>query len=133
MTIALYVDDLLIRGSNVCSILWMKKELKERFEMKDPGEARIILGEEIVPGRKKKKLSLPQEKNSKKDLDRFEMEMARPANVSMQGTLRPEKRLEVGTNDFCLRNVFPSISRPATCWKDMSRHIQKKIEICEQR
>ena len=48
MMIALYVDDLLIAGRDTTSIEWMKGELRQRFEMKDLGEAKVCLGLEIT-------------------------------------------------------------------------------------
>ena len=42
--IGIYVDDLIILGADLESIKEVKKLLKGRFEMKDEGEARVILG-----------------------------------------------------------------------------------------
>ncbi len=47
MLIALYADDLLIAGNDTAAIVWMKGELRQRFEMKELGEARVSLGLEI--------------------------------------------------------------------------------------
>ncbi len=38
MLIALYVDDLLIAGNDTAGIVWIKGELRQRFEMKDLGK-----------------------------------------------------------------------------------------------
>ena len=40
----IYVDDLIILGADLGSIKEVKRLLKERFEMKDEGEARVVLG-----------------------------------------------------------------------------------------
>ncbi|CDF39894.1 unnamed protein product [Chondrus crispus] len=44
MLIALYVDDLLLAGSDIDAIKWMKGELNKRFEMKDLGKAKVCIG-----------------------------------------------------------------------------------------
>lgn len=41
--IGIYVDDLIILGADLESIKEVKRLLKERFEMKDEGEARVVL------------------------------------------------------------------------------------------
>ena len=43
MIIALYVDDLLLAGSDPSAILWKKGELNKQYEMKDLGEAQVCL------------------------------------------------------------------------------------------
>ena len=48
--IALYVDDLIIAGENNEDIAIIKRQLSERFEMKDLGIARKFLGMEIEYG-----------------------------------------------------------------------------------
>ena len=47
LIISLYVDDLLIAGSRKSEISTLKKELSERFEMKDLGPANVMLRIEI--------------------------------------------------------------------------------------
>ena len=44
VALAVYVDDLLIAGKNEEDILHVKQLLKQRFEVKDLGEVRIVLG-----------------------------------------------------------------------------------------
>ena len=46
--ISLYVDDMLIFGSNVHDINETKNMLKSHFDMKDLGEANFILGMKIT-------------------------------------------------------------------------------------
>ena len=46
--ISLYVDDMLIFGSNMHVINEMKNMLKSHFDMKDLGEANFILGMKIT-------------------------------------------------------------------------------------
>jgi len=46
--VLVYVDDLLLVGSSMEAIDKIKKALRKRFEMKDLGEAKVILGLEIM-------------------------------------------------------------------------------------
>ena len=71
LLIALYVDDLLLAGSDIDAITWMKEELHKRFEMKDLGEAKICIGLEIHRDRATKSLSLTQSKYASNVLERF--------------------------------------------------------------
>ena len=73
MLIALYVNDLLLAGSDINVITWMKGELNKRFEMKDLGEAKVCIGLEIQRDRTAKTLSLTQTKYASNVLERFRM------------------------------------------------------------
>ena len=46
MILCLYVDDILIFGTNL-EIVKVKSYLSKKFDMKDLGEAKVILGMEI--------------------------------------------------------------------------------------
>ena len=61
MIIALYVDDLLLAAKSRTQILWMKKMLSERFDMKDLGGSKLCLGLEITRLRKQRILYLTQQ------------------------------------------------------------------------
>ena len=75
--IALYVDDLLIVGNFKNEIQHIKKELNSRLEMKDLGEARVILGIEIFRDGLNRKLFIGQQEYTKQVLKRFNMTNAR--------------------------------------------------------
>ena len=62
MLIALYVDDLILAGSDIDAITWMKRELNKRFQMKDLGEAKVCIGLEIHRDRATNILTLTQSK-----------------------------------------------------------------------
>ena len=62
MIIALYVDDLLLAGSDLDAILSIKGELNKRFEMKDMCEAKVCIGLEIHRNRGAGQLWLGQRK-----------------------------------------------------------------------
>ncbi len=44
LTLAVYVDDLLIAGEHEKDIVHVKQLLKARFEVKDLGKVRVVLG-----------------------------------------------------------------------------------------
>jgi len=56
--LALYVDDMLIVGANMAEIDKLKKQLSEKFEMKDLGPSKQILGIRIFKERSKGILNL---------------------------------------------------------------------------
>jgi len=59
--LTLYVDDILLAGNNLEMIESTKKWLSSVFEMKDIGEARYVIGMEIIRNRPKKLLGMSQE------------------------------------------------------------------------
>ena len=79
----LYVDDMLIASKDMSRIKDLKEKLKSEFDMKDLGNARKILGIEILRVRKENRLCLYQSKYLSKLVDRFEMKNSKPANVPL--------------------------------------------------
>jgi len=69
----LYVDDMLVTGSNMQDINILKKKLANSFVMKDLGVAKKILGMRITRDIKSCKLTLSQGEYTKKVLERFIM------------------------------------------------------------
>ena len=69
LILSLYVDDILITGNDMDSIVATKKWLSSTFEIKDMGEAYFVLGIEIVRDCSKKLLGLSQETYIKKILE----------------------------------------------------------------
>ena len=78
LILSLYVDDILIAGNDMDSIVATKKWLSSTFKMKDMGEEHFVLRIEIVRDRSKKLLGLSQETYIKKNLERFRMENSKP-------------------------------------------------------
>ena len=56
--LCLYVDDMLVAGSNMDHIKWLKHRLAHAFSMKDLGAAKQIVGMKICRDRKNKILML---------------------------------------------------------------------------
>ena len=67
----LYVDDMLVAGSNMHDINVVKKKLANTFEMKDLGAAKKFLGMRITRDRKNHNLTLSQGEYIEKVLERF--------------------------------------------------------------
>ncbi|GKA45624.1 retrovirus-related pol polyprotein from transposon TNT 1-94 [Tanacetum coccineum] len=73
----LYVDDMLVAGSNMAEIKKLKRQLSQEFEMKDLGPAKQILGMSIIRDRTKGTLRLSQEKYIRKVLEKFNIKDAK--------------------------------------------------------
>lgn len=69
MIICLHVDDMLIFGTNLCAINETKRILSSLFEMKDLGEADVILGIKLI--KTKSGFSLSQSHYIEKVLKNF--------------------------------------------------------------
>jgi Reverse transcriptase (RNA-dependent DNA polymerase) len=72
----LYVDDILVIGSDLKKIKALKGRLGSEFTMKDLGATRQIFGIRITRDRKDRKFWLSQEKYIEKVLQRFNMDKA---------------------------------------------------------
>jgi len=84
LLIALYVDDLLIAGSVNSEVQSIKNQLAIRFEMKDLGVARVMLGIEISRDRTNRNLFINQSEYANTILERFGMVNARPVVTPME-------------------------------------------------
>ena len=82
--LSLYVDDILLAGNDMSSIVATREWLSSTFEMKDMGEANYVLGVKIVRDRSKKLLCLSQETYIKKILERFRMQNSKPIDTPME-------------------------------------------------
>ena len=60
LILILYVDDMLLAGTNINELAALKTELNNNFDMKDLGDASHILGMHIEQDRDKKLLYLSQ-------------------------------------------------------------------------
>ena len=69
----LYVDDMIVAGSNMQEINVLKRKLANSFAMKDLGAAKQILGMRITRDRKNHQLTLSQSEYIENLLKRFSM------------------------------------------------------------
>ena len=72
--LSLYVDDMLVVGSNMSDINVIKKKVSKSFVMKDLGVAKQILGMKLTRDMKNCKLTLSQGEYIEKVLHRFRMQ-----------------------------------------------------------
>ena len=79
----LYVDDMLIAGSNMREINKLKRQMSEEFEMKDMGAAKQILGMSIMRDRSEGTLKLSQEKYIGKLLEKFSIQDAKTRSTPL--------------------------------------------------
>ena len=71
--LVLYVDDILVACKNMLEVEELKSQLTKEFDMKDLGDAKKILGMEIVKDRSKGFLYLNETRYIEKVLKRFVM------------------------------------------------------------
>ena len=81
--LSLYVDEMLVVGSNMQDINVLKIKLAKSFAMKDLGAAKQILGRRITRDRKNHKLMLSQGEYIEKVLQRFRMQNAKPVSTPL--------------------------------------------------
>ncbi|KAG9457669.1 hypothetical protein H6P81_002177 [Aristolochia fimbriata] len=89
--LTLYVDDMLVAGTNMKKIDELKKRLANQFSMKDLGEAKQLLGMQITRDKKKKKLWLSQEGYVKKVLERFNMHESKAMTTTLGSQFKLSK------------------------------------------
>lgn len=87
LVVVLYVDDLLIASSTVEAMVNFKRAISIKFNMKDLGETRYILGMEVIRNRAERTLELRQTGYVQRVLERFGMEQARPVATPAEGSL----------------------------------------------
>jgi hypothetical protein len=81
LIVSLYVDDLLVTGSNLQQIERFKQDMMQAFEMSDLGLMSFFLGMEIKQDRGE--IFIGQEKYAKKILKKFQMENCKPTATPM--------------------------------------------------
>jgi hypothetical protein len=89
----LYVDDMLVAGSNMQDINVLKKKLANSFVMKDLGAANKILGMRITRDKKNRKLTLSQGEYIEKVLERFRMQNAKPISTPLASHFKLTKEM----------------------------------------
>jgi hypothetical protein len=89
----LYVDDMLVAGSNMQDINVLKKKLANSFAMKDLGAAKKILGMRITRDRKNHKLTLSQGEYIEKVLERFRMQNEKPVSTPLASHFKLTKEM----------------------------------------
>jgi hypothetical protein len=86
--ISLYVDDLLLFANNLRALTAFKSALSTRFDMKDLGEAKFILGMEIIRDRAHRTIALSQAAYTREMLRTHTMVAANAADTPVQPNVR---------------------------------------------
>ncbi|MCP3667059.1 MAG: DDE-type integrase/transposase/recombinase [Gammaproteobacteria bacterium] len=86
--LALYVDDLLLVSGNKELINSEKRELAQKFSIKDLGPAHFVLGVQIQRDRVNRRMVLSQSTYLKKVLERFGMADCKPVSTPMEAGMR---------------------------------------------
>ncbi|KAE8717034.1 cytochrome P450 71A9-like [Hibiscus syriacus] len=98
--LVLYVDDMLITSKSQKEIDKLKTQLNQKFEMKDLGEAKKILGMEISRDRQRGKLCLTQKQYMRKVLQCFGMnENTKHVSIPQAFHLKLSSQLSPKTNE----------------------------------
>ncbi|TXG64184.1 hypothetical protein EZV62_011178 [Acer yangbiense] len=87
----LYVDDMLVASVDLEEINNLKKQLSSKFEMKDLGAAKQILGIRISRDKQEGTLKLSQVEYVRKVLQRFSMDDAKSVRTPLASHLRLSK------------------------------------------
>ena len=90
--IYLYVDDMLIFGTNLQVVIETKSFLRSKFNMKDRGEAEVILGIKIT--RTLNGLNFSQERYVEKILKRFQHFDCKPMSTPYDPNSHMKKKRE---------------------------------------
>ena len=108
----LYVDDMLVAGSNMKDINVLKRKLANSFAMKDLGAAKQILGMRITRDRKNRKLTLSQGEYIENALQRFRMQNAKPVSTPLAShfKLRKDTCLETQEEIDYMSNIPYSLA-----------------------
>ena len=95
----LYVDDMLVAGSDMQEIVNLKQKLSKQFEMKDLGAAKQILGMRIKRDTNSRTLLLSQDKYINKVLSRFNMQNAKVVSTPLGVHFRLSKEQSPKTEE----------------------------------
>ena len=106
---SLYVDDMLIVGSNMQEINVLKGKLANSFAMKDLGAAKQILGMRITRRRKNRKLTLSQSEYIEKVLKRFNMQNEKPISIPLASHFKLSK-------EVCPKTQEEMADMSKVCW-----------------
>lgn len=154
MYIIIYVDDLLIAGRKLSSIVRLKKELSAVFKMTDCGEVHHFLGMKVEYNRNEGRLRLSQEAQVVKILQRFGMINCNSCKTPMEkglqlkrdgpSTNEPYREL-LGSIMYTMLCVRPDICYPVSYmgrfqqnptnqhWQSLNRivcYLQGKMGLC---
>jgi hypothetical protein len=89
----LYVDDMLVEGSNMQDINVLKNKLANSFSMKDLGATKKILGLKITRDKNNHKLTLCQGEYIEEVLERFRMKNEKTVGTPLASHFKLTKEM----------------------------------------
>lgn len=112
LIVVVYVDDLLVTGTSLPSILRFKKEMATKFKMSDPGRLTYYLGIEVC--QTQEGISLNQDRYARKIFEECGMDACNSCSVPMEINLKLSKSVEeksINERDYrrsigCLRYLL---------------------------
>ncbi|KAL0409644.1 UNVERIFIED_CONTAM: Retrovirus-related Pol polyprotein from transposon TNT 1-94 [Sesamum radiatum] len=99
LRLVLYVDDILLVGSDIKMLGDIKVRLSTQFSMKDMGEASYIFGIKIYRDRSRRLLELTQSSYIEKVLKRFKMEHSKRGLLPMRHGIKLSKKQSPKTDE----------------------------------
>lgn len=133
--LTLYVDDILISGKDPALVDRLKTELKNRFEMTDMGEVKLILGMEVQRNYEEGTLAITQKGYVHSILERYGMLEANIVNTPGYGqelsTNQPEDKLLGVAETKKYQSITGSILYLAQCTRfDLSYTANQLTRAC---
>lgn len=114
MLISIYVDDMIIACKSLADINWLKSKIKDKYDIKDMGELKWILGILVERKRDDRLIYLSQENYAARILDKFGMSTCKPVSTPVETSYKEiaesEKENEsLDTNHYPFRDIVGSI------------------------
>jgi len=132
--ICFYVDDLLIFGSNIPTINSVKSLLSNNFDMKDLGEAEVILG--IKNTRSDNGISLDQSHYIEKILRKYNYFDCKPASTPYDPSVKLFKNTKDGVRQTEYASIIGSLGYATDCTNTtspMSRDSYADLQVGQAR
>jgi hypothetical protein len=129
MMVLLWVDDLILGGNSKTALSKFKKDIGDRFKIKDLGSLTWILGMEVLRDRVTRTIELRQSSHIDQMLIKFGMNQCKPVATPIEGDLH---RLKEGLPDHTYMSMVGSllytaiVTRPdiAFAVQALGRHMQ---------
>ncbi|CAL0331319.1 unnamed protein product [Lupinus luteus] len=111
--LCLYVDDLLIFGSNINVVNNVKSSLCNNFDMKDLGETDVIIGIKIT--RSKEGIFLDQSHYMEKIVKKYKYFDCKPASTPYDPSVKLFKNTSEGVRQFEYASIIGSLRYATDC------------------
>ena len=131
--VLLWVDDLIVAGSNLKTLSDFKAAISERFQMKDLGDLSWILGMEIRRDRTNRIIEVTQKSYIDVMLQRFGMQDCKPIGTPAEGHLLRVENVGPSKDYMCMVGSLlyaAMVTRPdiAFAVQALGRHMQNSTQ-----